>query len=144
MLGAASALEQTFGDIQVDAVVGRQVQAGLEILRAKRAAGALPDTVLVHLGNNGTFTADQADALLQVLSSVQRVVFINLRVPRAWEGPNNAVIAAAVQRSSNAVLCDWHTASVGQPALFWDDGIHVRSTGAALYAELIVAAVDAP
>jgi hypothetical protein len=81
MLGAAPALEDAFAHIQIDAVVGRQVQAGLQLLRAKRAAGALPDTVIVHLGNNGTFTDDQADALLEVLADVRRVVFVNLRVP---------------------------------------------------------------
>ena len=144
LLGAAPALEGTFAHIQIDAVVGRQVQTGLEILRAKRAAGALPDTVIVHLGNNGTFTDDQADALLDVLADVRRIVFVNLTVPRAWEAPNNAVIAAAVQRSSNAVLADWHAASAGRPELFWDDGMHLRPHGADVYAALIAAAVGAP
>lgn len=109
MLGAAPALQRTFDQIQVDAAVGRQVQAGLQVLRAKRAA------------------------------DVPRVVFVNLRVPRSWEAPNNAVIAAAVQRSSNAVLVDGHAASSeaaahvhdadAQPDVLWRPRSSSRNAG---------------
>jgi hypothetical protein len=99
---------------------------------------------VVQLGNNGTFTDSQADALVDALSGVRRVVLINLRVPRPWEGPNNAVIAAAVRRSSNAVLVDWHAVAVAHPELLYDDHMHVRPQGATQFAAMIAAALSQP
>jgi len=78
--------------------------------------------------------------MMAVLGAERRVVFVNLHVPRSWEQPNNGVIAAGVGRYPNAVLVDWHSASAGRPDLFWDDGIHLRPAGAAVYAGLIAAA----
>jgi hypothetical protein len=72
------------------------------------------------------------------------VVFVNLKVPRDWEGPNNTVIAEGVARYPNTVLVDWHTASVDRPDFFWDDAIHLRPEGAQYYAQLIAAFVGAP
>jgi len=143
LLGAADALQAALGPVQVDAAIGRQVGAGIQRLRAHSAAGELGAVVVVHLGDNGTFSADQFDSLMAVLADVPRVVVVDLKVPRAWEGPNNAVVTAGVQRYPNAVLVDWHAASAGRSDLFWDDGIHLRPEGARLYASLIAAAVQA-
>jgi peptidoglycan/LPS O-acetylase OafA/YrhL len=142
MLGAVPVLQRTFDQIEIDAVVGRQVAAGLNVLQARKAAGELPDSVVVQLGNNGTFTDIQATALLDALSGVRHVVLVNLRVPRPWEGPNNAVIAAAVQRSSNAVLVDWHAEAVAHPELLYDDHMHLRPQGAEQFAAMIAAALS--
>src|SRR5262249_2559553 len=98
--------------------------------------------VVVHMGNNGTFSAAQFDSMMQVLADVPRVVFVSVKVPRAWEGPNNAVIAEGVQRYANTVLVDWRATSVGRPDLFWDDGIHLSPEGAAAYAALIAAQIS--
>jgi hypothetical protein len=137
MLGAVTALQQTFGDIQVDAAEGRQVSVGIQRLQARRDEGVLGDTVIVHLGNNGTFTDQQFDALMAILGDVPRVAFVNDKVPRVWEGPNDAVIAAGVQRYPNTILVDWREASGSQPAFFWNDGIHLRPAGAQAYADLL-------
>jgi len=144
MLGAANTLAPTIGNIEVDAAVGRQVSAAIDLLRAYRDAGSLGEVVVVHMGNNGTFTSGQFDQMMEVLASVRRVVFVNLKVPRDWEGPNNTVLVEGVARYSNAVLVDWHTASVDRPDFFWDDGIHLRPEGALFYAQLIAASVVAP
>ena len=137
MLGAVTALQQTFGDIQIDAAESRQVAVGIQRLQARRDEGALGDTVIVHLGNNGTFTDQQFDALMAILGDVPRVAFVNDKVPRVWEGPNDAVIAAGVQRYSNTILVDWREASGSQPSFFWNDGIHLRPAGAQAYADLL-------
>ncbi|MFN2284437.1 MAG: acetyltransferase, partial [Anaerolineae bacterium] len=69
-----------------------------------------------------------------------RVVVVNIKVPRRWEGPNNAVLAEKIPQYANAVLVDWYSASIDRPELFWYDGIHLRPEGAAVYAALIAAA----
>jgi peptidoglycan/LPS O-acetylase OafA/YrhL len=137
MLGAVAALEADIDGIEIDASISRQTSVAIELLRARAAAGQLGDVVVVHLGNNGTFSASQFDTMMDVLASVPRVVFVNVKVPRAWEEPNDAVLANGVQRYANAVLVDWRATSVDRPEFFWDDGIHLRPEGAAAYAALI-------
>ena len=143
MLGAKPALQGTFGaSTPVDAVVGRQVAQGIEVLRFWASKGLLPDTVVVHLGNNGTFTDQQFDQIMEILKPVPRVVFVNDKVPRRWQDPNNDVITNGVARyPGQAVLVDWLTLSGPHPEFFYDDGMHLRPDGAAFYAQAILGAV---
>jgi len=141
MLGAVPALKAAIAGIDVDAAVSRQAFAGLELLRGRAASGQLGDAVVIHLGNNGAFTAQQVDQMMAVLAGTRRVVFVTVKVPRPWEAPNNAMLADEVGRFPNAVLADWHGASAGQPDFFWGDGIHLRPAGAAAYANLVAAAL---
>ena len=90
---AVPALQQAIEGIEVDASTSRQVAPGIVTLRERLAAGQLGEVVVVHLGNNGTFTARQFDETMQALQGVRRVVFVTVKVPRPWEGPNNAVLA---------------------------------------------------
>jgi hypothetical protein len=139
MLGAVYALQQQIPNLGIiDAQVSLQVAAAIDILRSRRAAGQLGDVVVVHLGNNGTFTAEQFDEMMRVLAGVRRVVFVNLKLPRLWEQPNNAVLTNGVWRYPNTVLVDWRAASAYHPEYFWD-GMHLTPQGAQAYAGLISA-----
>jgi hypothetical protein len=138
MLGAATHLERTIPNLTtMDAQVGLQVEGAIDILRERRAAGQLGDIVLVHVGNNGTFTTEQFDEMMSVLSGVREVVFVNVNVPRPWERPDNAVLAAGVRRYPNAVLVDWYSASVNHPEYFVEDGVHLQIKGQRVYSRLI-------
>ena len=138
MLGAVGRLQKDMqGLTVVDAEVGLQVYTAIDILEARSASGQLGQVVIVHLGNNGTFTRKQFDEIMQILSGVERVVFVNVKVPRAWEEPNNEVIAEGVQKYPNAVLVDWHSASASQPGIFYSDGFHLRPKGQRIYADMI-------
>jgi peptidoglycan/LPS O-acetylase OafA/YrhL len=145
MIGAAAELQRALGDPDINAEVGRQAPAVVDVLRQRRAAGQLGDTVVVHIGSNGFLTSEQFDEMMQELAGVRRVVFVNVKVPRPWEGPNNEVLADGVRRyAKNAVLVDWHAASAGWPELFVEDGYHLQLEGQRLYADLIAAQVNAP
>src|SRR5215208_3635543 len=140
MLGAVRGLQKDIkGLTVVDAEVGLQVYAATDLLKARRASGQLGDVVVVHLGNNGTFTKGEFDQIMRILSGVDRVVFVNVSVPRTWEEPNNQVIAEGVERYPNTVLVDWHSASADRPELFYSDGYHLRPKGQRIYADLISA-----
>ncbi|MGH3145515.1 MAG: acyltransferase family protein, partial [Rubrobacter sp.] len=98
MLGAVRSLQRDIDGLTViDAEVGMQVYTAVDILQARRASGQLGEVVVVHLGNNGVFTEEHFEDIMQTLSGVDRVVFVNVRVPRAWEVSNNEVIAEGVQ-----------------------------------------------
>jgi peptidoglycan/LPS O-acetylase OafA/YrhL len=141
MLGAMRALQQLGPNVTVDAAVSRQVNVGIEVLAYYRDRGLLGDTVVIHLGNNGTFTTEQFDELMRVLDG-HRVVFLTVKVPgRRWEDPNNNVIVDGVNRWGSAVLIDWKGLSEGQPELFYDDLMHLKAEGALYYSALIAEAV---
>jgi hypothetical protein len=143
MLGAAGQLEKTVPNLAViDAEVGMQAYTAIDVLEARRAAGQLGEGVVVHIGSNGVFTAEQFDQTMRLLKGARRVVFVNVNVPRAWEQPNNEVIAEGVRRYPNAVLADWHSASVEHPEYFVEDGIHLQIEGQQVYASLISKALE--
>ena len=144
MLGAASAMAADIPNLDLDAKVGRQLPAAVDVLRAARAAGHLGPVVVVHIGTNGYVTREQFDEMMTVLAGVQRVVVVNDKVPRPWQDPNDAMLAQAVTAYANVRYVDWRAASAGHPELFWDDDTHLRPAGARFYASLISAAIDAP
>ena len=139
MLGARPALLSAIPGILVDANVSRQFHDGPGVLRSYRDRGALPASLVVHLGTNGTVSAADLDAIMQVAAG-RRVVFVNVRVPRSWEAQSNAAIAAGVARWPNARLADWHTVSA-RPGYLAGDGFHVTNAGAAAYAAMVRAAL---
>lgn len=142
MLGAIDTLKEVPNLALTDAQGSRQVPEAIDLLKQYHAAGHLGDVVVVHLGNNGPFTAQEFDEMMGVLSDVREVLVVNLTVPSNVEEdpvivPNNAVIADEVQRyPEKAVLVDWYSANVGHPEYVWD-GIHLTPEGASAYASLL-------
>lgn len=137
LLGATNAIHEEFApNTHVDAVVGRQVDVGLQILRGWRDAGVLGDVVVVHLGNNGLFTAEQFDEMMEILAEVPRVAVLTVRVPRSWESSVNETIVAGAEHHDNAVLVDWREHSDPHPDWF-HDGMHLRPDGMAAYVALV-------
>jgi peptidoglycan/LPS O-acetylase OafA/YrhL len=144
MLGAAGKLERAMPTLTtIDAEVGFQAAAAIDVLAARRDAGELGEVVIVHIGSNGVYTAEQFDETMRVLAGVRRVVFVNVNVPRAWEQPNNEVISEGVRRYPNAVLADWYSASVNHPEYFVEDGVHLQIKGQRVYADLIAGQIEA-
>jgi peptidoglycan/LPS O-acetylase OafA/YrhL len=143
MLGAVTSLQKDIRGLGVvDAEVGLQVYDAIGILQSRRAAGQLGSLVIVHLGNNGTFTRQEFDQIMHILSGVDKVVFVNVKVPRSWEQPNNEVISEGVQRYPNAVMVDWHAASENHPEYFYSDGYHLRPRAQKVYADLLSSHLD--
>ncbi|HEX3623736.1 MAG TPA: acyltransferase family protein [Acidimicrobiales bacterium] len=139
LLEAKATLEQRLPDASIDAVVGRQFKELLSVTTDLRDSGALGSEVILQLGNNGPVTASQFDDIMEVLKGARRVVVINDKVPRPWEGPNNAMLADGVGRWPNAVLIDWHKQGAAHPELFADDGTHMGPTGVSIFVDLILA-----
>ena len=139
LLEAKAELERRLPDASIDAEVARQFKELLAVARAHRDSGALGPLVILQLGNNGPVTGSQFDEIMEVLQAAQRVVVINVKVPRPWEAPNNEMMAAGVRRWPNAVLLDWHKVGTANPWYFGDDGTHMGPTGIRAFTELILA-----
>ena len=144
MLGAVTTLHQEIPNLTVlDARGSRQAPEAIGVLRQLRSSGKLGDVVIVHIGNNGIFTAQEFDEMMRVLSGVRKVLVVNVTVPDGYSWvPNNEVLADGVRRyPDRAVLVDWYAASASHPEYFWD-GIHLTPQGAQAYADTIAAAYE--
>jgi peptidoglycan/LPS O-acetylase OafA/YrhL len=142
MLGAQNALHRFLGDrLQMDANVSRHFGEGLDIVRQLHDAGQLGDVVIVHLGTNGEIPEDQLDEMLRLLSGVPRVILVNTKVDRPWEGPDNDAIAAAVPRYPNVVLLDWHAIASEHPEFLVQDGVHLSTAGQAYYSIILASKI---
>jgi hypothetical protein len=131
-------LQADIPGINVDGQVSRQFETGIGVVQADRAAGSLGSVLVVELGTNGTVTSGDIDAMMQAAAGVKRVVFVNVDVPRSWEAPDNATLAAGVARYPGvAVLADWYSMSSPHPEWFTADQVHLQPAGAAALAGLI-------
>ena len=144
MLGAAPALLSTFGPgTVVDAQVGRTLWPVIGELAAMKAAGQLGSTVVLHFGDNGGIDPALIAKAMASLTDVARVLWINVKVPRSWEGPINQTLAEEIPKYPNARLLDWKGIAT-DPSMFYDDGIHLRPSGAAFFAQAIKEALAQP
>jgi peptidoglycan/LPS O-acetylase OafA/YrhL len=137
MLGAARYLREPGVQVEVDAAVGRQVSTTVELLEQARRSRSLPGVVLIHIGNNGTFRDHQFDRMMTALADVPTVVFVNTKVPRRWQDPNNLVLTEGVLRNPRVKLIDWLSYSKDHPEWFREDGYHLQPDGATAYAALL-------
>ena len=128
--------------IEVDAVDNRNFSAATQILADRLAAGPAPDVLVVALGTNGpVLDMDVAD-LMAVAGPIRDVMFVNVRVPRSWEGQVNGALGNAVAKYDKALLADWHLTSEGHPEYLLDDGFHISGAGSAAWSELIARTID--
>jgi len=143
MLGAVDVLGVGLaGEVVTDAVVSRQVGAGVDLLWLWRDLGYLGDTVVIHLGNNGVFTDEQFDQMMAAVAGVPNVFVVNTRNTYDWTAEVNDTIARGVARHPGVTLVDWFAASDPNPGWFWDDGMHLRPEGAMAYANVIATAIN--
>lgn len=124
LLGVATHLQERIKKSAVDAEVSRQASGVLDRVRALAAADLLAPTVVLHAGTNGIITEGQLREMLELLSDRERVVVVNVNVPRRWTAPNNEVIAMVVPDYPNAVIADWAAVSAGRADFFVSDGVH--------------------
>jgi peptidoglycan/LPS O-acetylase OafA/YrhL len=135
MLGAIEELQAN--GFWVDAVVGRQVDKGLEILRSVSASNAVGDVVLIHLGNNGPATQAWYDEMIDLTASARLVLVFTVRVPKPWQDENNGYIYNLQDRAPNVRVIDWNGLSGLQDGIFYGDGIHLTPEGQLIYAQIV-------
>jgi lysophospholipase L1-like esterase len=141
MLAAAQRLHAALPGIYIDAAVSRQMSAGLQTVARLAGSGLLRQVVVVGLGTNGTVTSAQIRQLRAQIGPGRWLVLVNTYEARPWQDEVNGALAAAAQRYPRVLLVNWQGAIAGRTGLLWDDDVHPRASGAALYARLIKAVV---
>jgi peptidoglycan/LPS O-acetylase OafA/YrhL len=136
MLGAAEELAAQ--GIVVSAEVSRQMKTMIPEMQRLRDAGQLSDTIVVHLGTNGSLSEQTVTDFFTALSGVPRVLVLTLSAPRDYIAGNNAQLYGLPARFPNVELLYWDgLAGQCTDNCFYGDGIHLRQTGQDYYTELI-------
>ena len=140
LLGASGALEGTF-NVELHAQVAEQAAEMKKVIAREVEQGEVRDMVVLHVGNNGIITEEQLRGMLEALSPAEKVALVNVRVPRSWREPNNALMASVASDFPNVVLVDWAKASADHRDYMVKDGVHLTSKGAKAYTALIAEAL---
>ena len=137
VLSARDSLRSIFGKVSIDAAVGRQPAVIADRIRARREEQRLGPNVVIHMGTNGVVREADLKPILEALSDRNRVVVVNVQVPRVWMAPTNKMIASLVTQYPNARLADWNSVSKGHKKYFAPDGVHLTKTGGEVFGNLI-------
>lgn len=131
-------LDAGFGGPCGGVPAGIDVASGLDDLVPATARLDDPATAVavVVIANNAALGAADLDAAMQALGAVSRVWWVTTRVDgRAWQDPNNQLLAELAARDPRAGVIDWFRASEGQGWLV--DNVHPGDEGQAALAELV-------
>jgi peptidoglycan/LPS O-acetylase OafA/YrhL/lysophospholipase L1-like esterase len=138
MVGAAPALERRLGSsLVLNAAISRQADDVVALIEGYRAAGRLPDTVVLQLGNNGPLLSEQMGDLREALRGVDHIFLVNVQAPVSWEDESNGALSDAADSWPNTTLLDWNKLANSDRDLTFD-GIHLTPAGVRAYVGLIV------
>ena len=136
MLGAAD--ELVADGFLVDAEESRSFVRGIDVVQALADSGQLPNQLVIHLGTNGPITQAEMDQMMAVIAPVPQVVLIRNDVDRDYAEQNNTLMVNAAAANPNVSVLYWDgLAAQCQGDCIYQDGIHLKSTGAAYYVQLI-------
>lgn len=139
MLDAAPNLRAMIPGIDVDAVVSRHVDQGIAELQSLAAAGRLGNSVVVHLGTNGAFTAGELTQMVSIAGGRHLVLLTDHCTYCSWVAANNQVIEAGCTAAADCTVADWESLADQNPAWFGSDGVHmpIGGTGGQAYARMV-------
>jgi hypothetical protein len=142
MVASATALQAAMPGIYIDAQVGRSMVAGLTVIQDLAARHALRHYIIVGLGTNGPVSMAQIRQLRRLIGARRDLILVNTFGPMSWESSVNRVLSAAAQQMPGVSLANWHQAIADHTGLLWPDGIHPQPSGARLYAQVVLMAVQ--
>jgi peptidoglycan/LPS O-acetylase OafA/YrhL len=137
VLSARDSLRDVVGKISIDAAVSRQPDAIAQRIRIRREEKRLGPDVIIHMGTNGIVREEDLKPILEALRDRNRVVVVNVRVPRVWMKSTNKMIESLVPQYPNVRLADWNAESKGKKSYFAPDGVHLTKTGADVFGNLV-------
>jgi peptidoglycan/LPS O-acetylase OafA/YrhL len=137
VLSARDSIREVMGKVSIDAAVSRQPEAIADRIRKRRDERRLGPDVVIHMGTNGIVQEEDLKPILEELRDRNRVVVVNVRVPRVWMKPTNETIESLVAQYPNVRLADWNAVSKGKKGYFAPDGVHLTKTGAEVFGKLV-------
>ena len=139
--GAVTQFYKYFPNGYVDAKVGRQLYAGVDVYRECQASGHDGDVVVWAIGDNGVARESQVRELIEAVDSSKKVYLVTVRVPLALQDMNNQLFRDVAAQYDNVGVIDWYAESAGHDEYFWSDGTHLRPEGAEAYVLMLRRAI---
>ncbi|MFN8163866.1 MAG: acyltransferase family protein [Solirubrobacterales bacterium] len=141
MIGAKDKLAARLGPgFSMSAEVGRQANEFVEIVQRLKREGHRPDAMIIQMGNNGPLYGEDMEAIRKATSNVGELFLINDHAPVSWVEESNHALSEAAEDWPHTTLVDWKSAAESHEDLLWD-GIHLKPSAAAIYAQMVSAAV---
>lgn len=139
--GAITQFYKYFPNGYIDAQVGRQLYAGLDVYRQCQANGHDGDVVVWAIGDNGVARESQVKELIEAVDPSKHVYLCTVRVPLALQDMNNQLFKDVAAQYDNVDVIDWYAESAGHDEYFWSDGTHLRPEGAEAYVLMLRRAI---
>ncbi len=134
MVSGLSALYATFPNGYFDALFGRTIYAGIEVLRGLEQSGHLGDVLVFSLGANSYIQEEDVEELIR-LSDGHPTFFISAY---GVSNDSNDVMKRVIARHPDAYYIDWESVAFPNRARYiLSDGLHLTDAGAEVYANLI-------
>ncbi len=140
-LDVAPYLQKYYPNMTVDAIVGRQFYQVDTVINDLLEKNQLASMVVIELGTNGSFSEAQMRAVIELLGSDRKIVFVNSQVPKPWCAAVNSTLAKVSAEYTNTVVADWYSSSVSKSDYFYKDGVHPNKTGSPVLAKVIADAI---
>ena len=107
-------------------------------LEAYKAAGQLPDRVIVQIGENGPVWGRHPAAARGARGRRREVLLVNVaRAAQLGGRGQRDPRPETVDNWPRGALVDWHDASAAKPGLLYDDATHPNPDGQEVYAKLV-------
>lgn len=139
--GAITQFYKYFPNGYIDAQVGRQLYAGVDVYRQCQANGHDGDVVVWAIGDNGVARESQVKELIDAVDPSKHVYLCTVRVPLALQDMNNQLFRDVAAQYDNVDVIDWYAESAGHDEYFWSDGTHLRPEGAEAYVLMLRKAI---
>ena len=139
--GAITQFYKYFPNGYIDAQVGRQLYAGVDVYRQCQANGHDGDVVVWAIGDNGVARESQVKELIEAVDPSKHVFLCTVRVPLALQDMNNQLFKDVAAQYDNVDVIDWYAQSAGHDEYFWSDGTHLRPEGAEAYVLMLRKAI---
>ncbi len=134
-------LQRSYPASPVQASVGQQMWDAPEVVRTLKEQKRLGKTVVVALGANGTFTAENLQSVVDAAGEGTRFVLVTAYGPKPWIPDANAQIRAFAAKHPDTVrIAQWDAVAKGATDMA-PDGVHPGDQGAELWVKEVTRAI---
>ena len=156
-LRASDYLKQVMPDIQMDALVSRNLDSGLKVYETDIANRVLLKNVVIALGTNSSNNYQELlDKFVQELPKGHRLIFVTPYDGREANDSNSVTVQTRqyelelAKKYDYVYIADWYQAAIDNPAIWaGTDNVHFGlesdgsiDVGGNLYANVVKEAVD--
>ena len=156
-LRASDYLKQVLPDIQLDALVSRNLDSGLKVYETDIANRILLKNVVIALGTNSSNNYQELlDKFVQELPKGHRLIFVTPYDGREANDSNSVTVQTRqyelelAKKYDYVYIADWYQAAIDNPAIWaGTDNVHFGlesdgsiDVGGNLYAKVVKEAVD--